>query len=412
MNIMHIVQGFPPKAYGGTEMVAYNLALYQVKRHNVSVFTRIEDFSKENDMIEEYNIGNIHVKGMINNFPQKNILKNQRLINRAAEKYLEQFINEKKPDIVIVEHTIGLSVNLLSIIHSKNIPILYIITDWWLICPRIQLFNKNNQLCTGPGILKCGSCFSHPFSWKRNRLTLLAFFIFRNILIKNRLKPVKRFVVGSEYIKQSYLKTGIIPAEKIDVIPFGIDTSFVESFKRKPHNSLRFGYVGTILPHKGLHILIPAFNRFKSKDVTLSLYGNDRVSPEYTNYLKSLAKHPNIKFMGPFKEGYLSEVLSNIDVLVLPSIGHESFGLVIREAHAVGIPVIIPKFGALLEAIEDGKGGLFFNIGDVDDLFSKMKSLVVEPKLLDKISSSIPRVKSFKEYGEEIDKLIETIIRE
>jgi glycosyltransferase involved in cell wall biosynthesis len=90
-------------------------------------------------------------------------------------------------------------------------------------------------------------------------------------------------------------------------------------------------------------------------------------------------------------------------VLVVPSLGLESFGLVVREAMAHGVPVLASRRGALIEAFEDGRGGAFFEPGDAGALAGWVRRLSERPELIAEWRRGLPAVKTMDTHAAEID---------
>ena len=89
--------------------------------------------------------------------------------------------------------------------------------------------------------------------------------------------------------------------------------------------ALRFGFVGILAEHKGVHILIEAFNRVQDRDVVLNIYGHNDFNLRYVKRLKAMNRNTATRFQGKFDHDSLAEVYSNIDVLVMPATCFENF---------------------------------------------------------------------------------------
>jgi glycosyltransferase involved in cell wall biosynthesis len=118
--------------------------------------------------------------------------------------------------------------------------------------------------------------------------------------------------------------------------------------------------------------------------------------------------NPKITFMGPFED--VKDPYSNIDVLVVPSITYEGYGLVVQEAFGSKTPVIASDIGALNESVEHMKNGLLFEVGNSNDLARKMRMIFENPILLRQLESSVPRVKSAEQNAKEIEAVYEEVI--
>jgi glycosyltransferase involved in cell wall biosynthesis len=96
-------------------------------------------------------------------------------------------------------------------------------------------------------------------------------------------------------------------------------------------------------------------------------------------------------------------VLSEIDVIVVPSLWYENAPLVIQEAFATKTPVITTNLGGMAEAVDHGINGLLFERGDVADLARQLRRIVNEPELLDGLRAHIPTVKTIDEEVTELE---------
>ncbi|MBK8797573.1 MAG: glycosyltransferase [Anaerolineales bacterium] len=143
--------------------------------------------------------------------------------------------------------------------------------------------------------------------------------------------------------------------------------------------TLRFGYIGQIAQHKGVHVLIDAFKRLNTsqKSAELHIWGGLEVEPAYTLKLRKLAaENPRIVLHGRFESNRLGEVLDTFDYGVVPSIWFENSPFSILEAYAAGIPVIASNLGGMAELVNDDQDGKLFAAGDAKDLAGKMQNIL------------------------------------
>lgn len=92
-------------------------------------------------------------------------------------------------------------------------------------------------------------------------------------------------------------------------------------------------------------------------------------------------------------------------MLIFPSIWYENCPLVIHEAFLAGIPVIASRLGSIPEFIHDGKNGLLFNPGDSADLAEKLKTIITNPGLIERLANGIKRVKTISEDASDMEDL-------
>ena len=94
---------------------------------------------------------------------------------------------------------------------------------------------------------------------------------------------------------------------------------------------------------------------------------------DYLDRLKSRAIGlRNVFFHGAYLPAELPRILSELDVLVVPSLWWESFCLTIREAQLAGVPVIASDLGAMREALDGEECGLLFHAGDARELADRI----------------------------------------
>jgi len=209
-------------------------------------------------------------------------------------------------------------------------------------------------------------------------------------------KPMSwgRFViVSSNIIAMHMMEDFGVPLERIKFIPRGVDISkfeFIPPSKRENKN-LTIGVIGRITPIKGHNLFIRAVSKVvrAMPGTKIIIIGQPPQDKEiYLKQLKILAERLNIsdsvEFLGHRQD--IPELLSGIDLLVLPSVGHEAFGRVVIEAQAAGTPVVATRVGGVVDIIEDRKSGLLVSPGSVGQLADAMLEVLKDKKLAENIS--------------------------
>ncbi|SRR5579883_811790 len=148
-----------------------------------------------------------------------------------------------------------------------------------------------------------------------------------------------------------------------------------------------FIYVGRLVSEKGLHELIQAFHSLvlisDYKNITLAIVGDGNMREPLKRMVKKLQLTDNIQFLGPKHGVELMEVVSQADIGVVPSAWEEPMGGVSLELLAAGKVLITSEFGGHAECV--GDAGLKFKNGDYQSLFEKMKMLVSDKNLCQKL---------------------------
>jgi len=380
MRIAMVTHGFPPKETAGTEWHSYLLARELSKRHSVYVFSRGIGESYE-EYAEEFD--GIPVKRMNTRSGHKAFLDTY-VDDRVALSFSE-FLENSEPDVIHVQHCIGLGVSMLEVPLEKRIPTVVFLHDFYLMCHRVHLLKPDEQPCPGPKSQSyCVDCI-RSYDPSLTEVEARNEGLRRYRYIQGLLSRIDQIVVPSKFVKRAF-QTNYPKIRNIIMSPLGLDLRFAKDYQKKQSKKIRLGYFGPILPQKGVHILVEAFERVRAKNLELRIHGGGEAS--YLKEVKENASKGNILFFGPYAHGELAKVLSEIDIFVLPSICHESFSFTIREALAVGIPVIVSNIGAQSDAITEGLNGLHFKCGDPDDLAEKLELMAKEPALLGRLAKN------------------------
>ena len=415
-RVLHLVHGWPPWSTAGTELYARWLAVAQADVRAVAAHARVADPERsEGEAIELFDHG-VRVRLVVNNFTQRNPLVRNSLRNPRLERDFARLLAQFRPDLLHVHHLLGHGASLLGLAARAGVPVLYQAQDWWPACARVNLTHRDGRPCAGPGILRCAACFAMT-RLPPERLWNPLLHVYRRRALRRALRVPAAFVMGSGFIARTYEELGLVPAATpVFVRSYGVPLAG-ERGAREPRPSpgtrvpLRFGVVGSLLPHKGAHVAVEAFRNADPERSTLEVWGDASASPAYRERLERLKGTGPVSFRGTFDERDKARVLASFDALVMPSIGRESFGLVAREAMAVGTPVIVARGSALEEAVGDGRWGGSFEPGNAADLARLVASLVREPATLARWSAALPAVKSFAEHAEEIEEVYRQVAR-
>ena len=221
------------------------------------------------------------------------------------------------------------------------------------------------------------------------------------------LSRVDLFLAPSRFLMNIFIKHGI-PKDKIIYSRYGLKKDLIKYKNRKysKDSVIRFGFVGRIVPTKGIHILLKAFSRMKNKNAKLFVFGY------YGGLLSYLKQYANerVYFMGGFHNKDIDKVLDQIDVLVVPSIWYENSPLVIQEAFLAGIPVIASNIGGMAELVKDGVNGFTFKVGNIDDLAEKMDFIANNPEILNDIKPDRDSVRSIEDDARSIYEIYKKLV--
>jgi len=223
----------------------------------------------------------------------------------------------------------------------------------------------------------------------------------------SRIMGWGRFViVASTVIGRHMIEDFGVPRERIRFIPRGVD---LEKFKFNPidpsshKREYKIGIVGRITPIKGHAFFLQAIARVVRifPKVKILIIGDaPEHKPEYIENLKALIRKLNIErfveFLGSRHD--IPKVMSELDLLVLPSVGQEAFGRVIIEAGASGVPVIATRIGGAVDIVENNKTGILVKPGDIMEMVDSILHLLKDRNLAKNLALEA-RKKVEREYS-------------
>jgi glycosyltransferase involved in cell wall biosynthesis len=149
----------------------------------------------------------------------------------------------------------------------------------------------------------------------------------------------------------------------------------------RPHERPYFLFVGRLERIKGLDSVIPVFARYPDADLLVVGDGDERAA------LEAQARSvPNVRFVGRIPNQDLGRYYEHAIAAIVPSLGYETFGIVLIEAFRYGTPVIARRIGPFPEIIEQSGGGLLFSTAG--ELLEAMDRLQRAPDFRDRLAAS------------------------
>ena len=400
-RIAHVVHGWPPYDRAGTETYARGLVTRQTADREVSVYARIADPERALGEATELADTGARVRLVVNNFTQRDPRSRNALRDARLAKDFGRFLDQQAPELVHVHHLAGHAASLVDVLRRRRIPYVYQVQDWWAPCARTNLLHATRALCPGPTAGRCSECL--PLTriapaglWNR------VLYRRRFATMRSVLRDAAAVVMGSQFVLDSYRALGWL--EGGQVLPYGIEPPEPALPRAPVTRPVRFATLGSVMPHKGVHVAVAAFRGIAPDAATLDVWGDERIRPDYAAELRGLAS-PAVRFRGPFEEVLRPDVFASMDVLIAPSLGLESFGLAVREAQARGVPVVASRRGALAEAVAPGVDGELFEPGDVAELAALVARLAQRPETIDEWRRALRSVKRMDEHAREIDEV-------
>jgi glycosyltransferase involved in cell wall biosynthesis len=444
MKILLISHFFPPTRVGGAEEItlAYALNLQQ-RGHTVQVLCAGDwDTGQRywNGYVDEI-YQNVSVRRVNLNWTKAHNPNQYLYDNPVVEIHLDEWLELWHPDVVHIISLITLSASVIRSVKKHGLPVIFSLVDFWPICLKGNLVREDYSLCDGKvSSNDCHNCLlsntnyynkvkkvipdvltEELINWASKSSLMSKIRGFRGITLnvseRNRTmleicRQIDVAIAPSKFLKAIYQGVDLFTSPIIH-IPYGHDLSWLEGMPEKKKNGVvRIGFAGQISWLKGLHILIPAFKAINNPNIAqLRIYGDPESNPEYFQTLSGMiGDSKNISFMGKYAHTEIGEVLSGLDVIVVPSQWHENNPLVVQEAFASKTPVIGSNVGGISEFIEHDVNGLLFQYDSVSDLKVQIERVLIEPGIIDRLKNGIKPVKTIAQEMDEIESLYTGLI--
>ena len=282
---------------------------------------------------------------------------------------LQRVVEQEQPDIVHARRWMLYSfVGLKGWSRAKLVVTLH---DYSLNCPKMTYLH-DDQLCTGPGYIKCLRCSSSQYGKGKaalltSGLKLSSFFH----------RYVDKYIAISTAVRDaSMLETGLSPGS-IEVVPTFVPDNIVDeanhverpAFLPPTDNYILF--VGRLSAYKGIDVLLEAYAELSDlAPLVLMITGYGDASRQIPPGVIVVRDVPHAQVMA----GWM-----HCAVGVLPSLWPEPFGQVAIEAMACSKPVVASAVGGIPDVIVDGETGLLVKPGDVNALREALRILLLDP---------------------------------
>ncbi len=450
MRILHAIHDFGPRHLAGAELYVERLAREQARRPGVEVVILCAEYdpSAPHGAVRRRDHAGLPVVEVVNNWRFETL--DESAASPVMDRILARVLDEPPgpPDLVHVHSLTGLSLGLPALARARGIPCVATLHDYSLFCAAGgQLLRHGEpggrERCQELDPSRCARCVSaSPLgrlltlgrvtrgAGGLNRAARLARLVRRltpagfgaaeravGRLGRGRVSPqqVQRrlscaeaafesldlVVSPSRTLARTFVRLGVPGAGRIQVSDYGFPALDPAPGQLPPGGPLRVGFVGSLVEHKGAHLLLQAADLLGPETVQVSLFGDEQVSPGYSASLRAMARGGAVRFMGPFSPRDAAQVYAQLHCLVVPSIWPENSPLVIHEAFQAGVPVIASDQGGCAELVREGAGGLLFESGDPEDLARQLARLARQPSLGARLASEAPEVKGIAQDADE-----------
>ncbi len=369
MRLVHVISGYLPHETAGTQILVRDLCRAQRSLgHRVEVFTRRGGRAHAEFELSRDDWEGVPVTRITNNFEDVDrfeLLYTHPTIDARFDEYL----GGTSPDLVHIHHLTCLSTSMIDVAARRGIPVVMSLNDYWMICLRGQRFRPDDlEICETLDRERCVACLNQlwphllPLSGPRSLLD--GFF--------NRPPSLQKLHAWEQHVRRVLNRCHVVTApsafhrdrfivwgadaERVFVAPPGVVRPAVGPRVGPPVG--RVGFIGTVIPSKGVHVLCQAFDRLDRADLVLDVYGEIPSFHGDTTYEARLREmirpHLRVNFHGRYEHEALADILASLNVLVVPALWWESYCMTVREGALAGLPVIASRLGGIGEAVDQG----------------------------------------------------------
>ncbi len=360
--------------------------------------------------------------------------------NPWVNEQILEYASLRHAQVVHFIHGGRLSMSSVPLLKAAGLVVVASALDYWFVCAVSNLKRTDGTLCDGPDWLagECIRCvLTRPWTQQDRTASLVA--RAPNLALKGlgltaralpgakgrwssaraqtrRLAEMRGYLAQmdavlcpSEFVAGVLRKNGFEPAN-FRHLPLGVDPPGQRPLRLLPSRGpLQVGFLGRIEYAKGVHVLVEAvLSLARELPIELKISGYPE-NPEYLAALQARASDDRrVRFLGEAPSS--AAALEPLDVLVVPSLVYEAYPLVVREAQAYGLPVVVSDIGGAGEGVQHDVDGLRFRAGDVRELARQLRRLLDEPALLAGLRANVRPPLGVEPHAEQLLTLYQDLL--
>ena len=397
MRVLYLTHQYFPRHVGGTEVYLRGLVRRTVAAgHEARVVTCAEEPSGDpaRARVERTEHEGVPVvEARFNLSIQRRPARAEYDNGWAGERVAEE-VRAWKPDVVHALHAMKLSGAALVACHRAGVPVVATLTDFWFLCARHTLVTWDGRACEGPGhLVRCAPCLSrlHKVAAPPRDLGSVLPYV-RDLgaiaeragFLRRALLGCRRIVALSQSQVDAFVANGY-PRRRFEVIEHGVEAEDLDPGPTAPEpvgtpRPLRVGFIGSVVPHKGLDVWLRALALARDVDVRCPVHGELQDSDPYAAEVRALAAaDPRVRFEGTFEPSEIGRVLRGMDALVVPSQWRENAPLVVKAALHLGMPVLASRVASVTEMLDGDRAAWLVPPGDPAAWAQALRRLAASP---------------------------------
>ncbi|MEU9791544.1 glycosyltransferase [Streptomyces sparsogenes] len=294
--------------------------------------------------------------------------------NPAVRTQLAARLRAGRPDVVHIHNVFPLlSPAVLAACADAGVPVVATLHNYTQVCPPGTL-RRDGRACT-----ECvGSAVSLPAvrhgCYRGSRLATVPLAVSLSVNRRRWWSGVERFFCISAAQRDILVRSGM-PGERL-----AVKHNFVpDPGARRVGDGEHLLFLGRLAEAKGVRLLMAAWDGIAASGgvgVPLVIAGAGPLEAEVTAWA---AGRDDVRYAGLYDPDRCRRAIARSVAVVAPSMSLETFGLVVAEAMAAGVPAVAAGHGAFVELVEEGVTGLLHRPGEAASLASCLRRITAEP---------------------------------
>jgi glycosyltransferase involved in cell wall biosynthesis len=296
------------------------------------------------------------------------------LWSTSSRRGIDAVVRDFRPDVAHLHNVYHqLSPSVLRPLAEHGVPVVLTLHDYKLACPSYQLLDHGRvcQACLGGRFHRAALRRCKDDSLGASLVLAVESAAHRAL---RAWEPVRTFISPSRFMAATMTRAGVYP-ERLRLLDHFVDARPLRA-KAEPGGPVL--YAGRLAPEKGVDLLVEAI-RLAGAGARLEVAGE---GPERAR-LEALAagRAPGqVRFHGRLAKDRLFELARSATVVAVPSRWHENQPMVVLEAFACGVPVVVTDLGGLPELVTPARDGAVVPAGDPRALAAALGGLLADPE--------------------------------
>ena len=354
---------YPPYSFGGDAIGVQRLARALAHRgHHVTVISDLDAFAALSPTLppapppDDSGVVEIRLQSRLGRLSSLLTQQSGRPVVHGAR--LRQLLDETPFDVVNF-HNISLVGGPGLLAYGGGAAKIYMAHEHWLVCPSHVLWRHNRERCEGRECFRCVLHYRRPPQlWRYTGY------------LGRALRHVDAFIAMSEFSRDKHREFGF--PHEMEVVPYFLPDRAIAAaaMEPSPHPRPYFLFVGRLERLKGLDDVISAFRKYRNADLLIAGTGQHE-----TELRRLSGDDPQVRFLGNVPNQELDRYYRHAIALVVPSVGFETFGIILIEAFRQGTPVIARRIGPFPEIVsQSGAGELFDSERELIESMERLQS--------------------------------------